>query len=47
MAELCSLVWVDPIFIICSCIDGHVSCFCLLAVVNNAAMNTGGKILRS
>ena len=29
------------IFFICSCVNGHVACFCVLGIVNSAAMNSG------
>ena len=29
---------------ICSTTDGHLGCFCLVATVNNAAVNTGMKM---
>ena len=39
MAEEYSIVYMYCIFFIQSSADGHLGCFCVLAIVNNAAVN--------
>ena len=40
MAEQYSISYMYHIFFIHSSVDGQVGCFCILAIVNNAAVNT-------
>ena len=41
MTKWCSIVYMYHIFFIHSSVDGHFSCFCVLAVVSSAAVNIG------
>lgn len=38
MTEYHSMIWIDPVLFIHPSVVGHLGCFCLLAVVNNAAI---------
>ena len=38
-AEEYSIIWIDPILFALSCVDGHLSCFHFLTVMNSVAMN--------
>ena len=33
-------ICISHIFFICSSVDGHLGCYCILDVANNAAMNS-------
>ena len=37
-------VWMDPTLFFCPSIEGHSGDFCLLAVVNDTAMNLGVQV---
>lgn len=39
-----NIVYIHHSFLSHSFVDGSLGCSCLLAVVNNAAVNTGGQI---
>ena len=41
MAEQYSLVYMHHIFFIHLSVDEHLGCFCVLAILNSAAINTG------
>ena len=43
--DACTLVFIAVhVFFIHSSVDGHLGCCCVLAIVNNAEMNTGVHI---
>ena len=44
MAELYSIIYVYHNFFIHSPVDRHLGCFCVLAIVNSAAVNTGVQV---
>ena len=41
MVEYYSIVYMYHKFFILSCVDGHLGCFHVLAIVNSAEMNSG------
>ena len=44
MAELFSNIYIYHIFLIHSSVNGHLGCFCILALVNNDAVSVGVRI---
>lgn len=44
LAESCSVVWMDHTLFIPSPVEGHLGCFYLLTIVNNATINIGVEI---
>ena len=47
MAESYSVMYMYHSFLIHSSADGHLGCFCVLAIINSAAMNTGVHVCLS
>ena len=41
MAEYYTIVYMYHIFFIHSSVNGHLGCFCVLAIINSAAVNIG------
>lgn len=45
MAEQYSIIWMQHTLSICLFVDGHLGCFYLWAILNNAAMNVCEQVL--